>query len=158
MGMIPNMYARMVNSPALMRTYTVGYEGFRAESGFTPAEQEVVLLSISHENGCEYCVAARSFLADKMSNVPGAVTDAIRANDTVSDARLGLLSQFTRHVLTSGGRPSRAKANAFLAVGYTEVQILGIVLAIAVKSISNYSNHMFGTPLDEVFASRVYHA
>ena len=36
----PNMYARMVNSPGLLETYLTGYDRFRKESGFTPAEQE----------------------------------------------------------------------------------------------------------------------
>jgi uncharacterized peroxidase-related enzyme len=158
MGMIPNMYARMVNLPALMRTYAVGYEGFRAESGFSPAEQEVVFLSISHANGCEYCVAAHSFLGDKASHVPPAVTDAIRDGRAVPDERLGALSSFTRHVLSTRGRPTRAAAEAFLAAGFSEPQILAVVLAIAVKTISNYSNHMFETPLDDVFAGRAWRA
>jgi AhpD family alkylhydroperoxidase len=62
------MYAVMANSPGLLETYATGYAAFREASGFTPAEQEVVLLTVSHENGCEYCVAAHSFLADQVSS------------------------------------------------------------------------------------------
>lgn len=158
MGRIPNMYGRMANAPALLHTYADGYNRFRAESGFAPAEQEVVFLTISHENGCEYCVAAHSFLGDRMSGVPEAVTNAIRDGSDVPDARLGTLSAFTRHLLATRGRPLRANVELFLAAGYTERQILYVVLAIAVKTISNYSNHMFNTPLDETFASRAYAA
>ena len=32
--------------------------------------------------------------------------------------------------------------------------MLEIILAIAVKTLSNYSNHLFNTPLDEMFARR----
>jgi len=78
LGFVPNMYAVMANSPGLLDTYIHGYERFRELSGLTPAEQEVVLLAISRENGCTYCVAAHSFLADQVSGVPTAVTDAIR--------------------------------------------------------------------------------
>jgi len=31
--------------------------------------------------------------------------------------------------------------------------VLEIVLAIAVKTLSNYSNHLFHTPVDDTFAS-----
>jgi hypothetical protein len=44
-GFIPNMYARMVNSPGLLTTYLDGYARFCQRSGFTPVEQEVVFLT-----------------------------------------------------------------------------------------------------------------
>ena len=69
-GMLPNMYANMANSPSLLQTYLEGYERFRASSGFTPTEQEVVFLVISRFNECTYCMAAHSFVADQMSGVP----------------------------------------------------------------------------------------
>ncbi len=52
------------------------------------------------------------------------------------------------------GLPKRADVEAFLAAGYSERQILEIVLAIAVKTLSNYANHLFHTPLDRVFEYR----
>ena len=158
MKMIPNMYAAMANSPGALAAYRFGYEQFRKESGFTPAEQEVVFLSISFENGCEYCVAAHSFLADTASRVPTAVTEAIRNGGEIPDPKLRALSEFTKAVLLKRGRPSPEDAGAFLAAGYTEKQILEIVLAIAVKTISNYTNHLFETPVDGVFKVREWKA
>ena len=52
MGMVPNMYGVMANSPAMLQTYAQGYALFRENSGFTPSEQEIVFLTISRENGC----------------------------------------------------------------------------------------------------------
>jgi AhpD family alkylhydroperoxidase len=77
-GFIPNMYANMVNAPALLGTYLNGYGRFRGESGFAPAEQEIVFLAVSMANGCTYCAAAHSMIADKMSGVPAPVLKAIR--------------------------------------------------------------------------------
>lgn len=155
-GFIPNMYARMVNSPGLLTTYLDGYERFRQQSGFTPVEQEVVFLTISRENGCEYCVGAHSVIADNMSKVPTAVTDALREGAPLPDAKLAALSAFTQVMVRQRGLPSRAQVDAFLSAGYTESRILEIVLAIAVKTLSNYANHLFHTPLDEVFAARAW--
>lgn len=156
LGFVPNMYGVMANSPGLLDTYIYGYNRFRELSGFTPAEQEVVLLAISRENGCTYCVAAHSFLADKMSGVPVAVTDAIRDGAPIPDRRLAALHDFTRTMVTKRGLPSQVDVQAFLAAGYSERQILEIVLAIAVKTLSNYANHLFHTPLDGVFAERTW--
>lgn len=155
-GFIPNMYARMVHSPGLLTTYLDGYALFRQQSGFTPVEQEVVFLTISRENGCEYCVGAHSFLADAMSKVPVAVTEAIREGAPIPDTKLAALSRFTQEMVVNRGLPRCTEVNAFLSAGYSERQILEIVLAIAVKTLSNYSNHLFHTPLDEVFAARAW--
>jgi len=152
MGFIPNMYNAMANSPGLLKTYLDGYAEFRAKSGFSPAEQEVVFLSISQANGCEYCMGAHSFLAEATSAVPGDVTTAIREGQPVSEVKLGALNEFTRVMVAKRGLPDRADVDAFLSADYTENDILEIILAIAVKTISNYSNHIFHTELDEVFS------
>ncbi len=156
MGMVPNMYAAMVNLPALLDTYNHGYGKFRAEAGFTPVEQEVVFLAISRFNGCHYCVAAHSFVGDMMSKVPAEVTDAIRDGRPVPDAKLEALRTFAHQMTESRGNPTPGQAKAFLEAGYTEEHILGIVLAISVKVISNYSNHIFHTELDPGFAGRAW--
>jgi uncharacterized peroxidase-related enzyme len=153
-GFIPNMYANMVNSPGLLNAYLDGYAAFRKDSGFTSVEQELIFLVISRENGCEYCVAAHSFLADKKSGVPTAVTDAIRDGRPVPDAKLQALAEFTRVIATTRGLPDRSQTDAFLSAGYTERQILEIVLALSVKTLSNYTNHLFHTTLDPMFAGR----
>lgn len=153
-GFIPNMYARMVHSPGLLDTYLHGYAAFRNDSGFTPPEQEVVFLVISHENGCEYCVGAHSFLADMKSKLDPAVTDAIRDGLPIADTKLAALATFTRTLVRSRGLPRKADVQSFLAAGYSEQQILEIVLAISVKTLSNYANHLFHTPLDPVFEAR----
>jgi uncharacterized peroxidase-related enzyme len=158
MGMIPNMYTRMANSPGAFETYLYGYERFRKDSGFSPAEQEVVLLSISAENGCAYCVAAHSTLADGPSRVSPEVTEAIRTGKTVPDPKLRALSELTRAIVATRGRPLEEDARTFLAVGYSERQILELVLAVAVKTISNYVNHLFETPVDDAFKARAWSA
>ena len=153
-GFIPNMYSNMVHSPAVLDTYLDGYAAFRKDSGFTPVEQEVVFLVISRENGCEYCVSAHSFLADKASGVPTAITDAIRDGRSLTDAKLEALADLTRTMVNSRGLPGRVQVERFLSAGYSERQILEIVLAIAVKTLSNYTNHLFHTALDDMFAAR----
>lgn len=154
MGMIPNMYATMANSPALLQTYADGYSLFRAKSGFTSAEQEVVFLTISRENECNYCMAAHSFVADNVSKVPPEVTDAIRDDTPIADKKLAALVDFTRTMFVSRGHPSQTDVNAFLQAGYAESHILDIILALAVKTISNYANHVFDPPVDSAFAGR----
>jgi uncharacterized peroxidase-related enzyme len=154
MGMVPNMYGVMANSPAMLQTYAQGYALFRENSGFTPAEQEIVFLTISRENECLYCMAAHSFVADNLSKVPTEVTDSIRNDAPIADSKMAELSEFTRTMVVSRGHPSQEDVSAFLQAGYSESHILDIILAISVKTISNYSNHVFDTPVDAAFTTR----
>ena len=151
MGFIPNMYGAMANSPGLLNTYMQGYSAFRENSGFSSIEQEVIFLAISQVNGCEYCMAAHSFLAEAASGVPGDVTAAIRDGNPVPEMQLSALSIFTRLMVTKHGLPSLADVEDFLAAGYKEKDILEIIHAIAVKTISNYTNHIFHTDVDDAF-------
>jgi uncharacterized peroxidase-related enzyme len=155
-GVIPNMYANMANSPGVLETYLSGYKRFREDSGFTSAEQEVVFLSISLENACTYCMAAHSMIAEKVSKTPQTVIDAIRADKPIPDSKLQALSIFTRVMVSSRGMPTPEALNAFKAAGYTERHVLEIILAIAVKTLSNYSNHVFDTKVDDRFAGHAW--
>ena len=105
-GFIPNMYAGMANSPGLLQTYLDGYASFRKYSGFTSAEQEVVFLTISRENGCGYCMAAHRMIADKVSKVPPDVLTAIRAGASIPDSKFAVLGAFTSHMFATRGRPT----------------------------------------------------
>jgi len=154
MGMIPNMYGMMANFPPLLAAYVFGYELFRKEGGFTPVEQEVVFLAISYENNCEYCMAAHSFLADKKSQVPPEITEALRNGTEIENQRLQALSALTKSLVITRGVPEAAEINAFLDVGYTPNHVLALLLAVGVKTLSNYSNHLFDTEPDAAFNGR----
>lgn len=154
LGFIPNMYKKMANNTALLDVYTYSYNSFRANSGFNSVEQEVIFLSVAFENNCEYCMAAHGFLGDMMSKVPTEVTNAIRDNKQVPDAKLAALSRLTRSLTINRGNVSQDEIDEFLAVGYTEAHVLGIVAGIAVKILSNYSNHLTNPEVDATFVGR----
>jgi len=155
-GYIPNIYTMIANSPSLLETYTTGDELYRKESIFSNAEKEIIYLTISRENSCLYCVAVHSTLADTMSKVPHNVTNAIRDGDEVPNEKYAILNNFTRSMVITRGQPSKQEIESFLSAGYSNLHILDIIHAIAVKTISNYSNHLFQTPLDPMFQKRAW--
>ncbi|MDD8017562.1 MAG: carboxymuconolactone decarboxylase family protein [Bacteroidota bacterium] len=156
MGMIPNMHAYMAENPAMIGSYIHGYNLFRNIAGFNAIEQEVIFLSISVANGCEYCVAAHSMVADQMSKVPVEITDAIRGGKSIPDTKLGALSTFTQKLVNKRGRVTQEEISEVLKAGYTNSHILGIITAVGVKTISNYMNEIIQTPVDEAFQHRAW--
>ena len=150
-GFLPNMYANMAHVPAVLEVYLQGYGRFRTASGLSPAEQEVVLLAISLANECDYCTAAHSMMAKLKSGVPEQALEAIRSKQPIADPRLHILFELARDMTESRGRPCPKRAAAFLEAGFTESHILFLILAISAKTLSNYTNHAFDTPLDKMF-------
>ncbi len=61
-------------------------------------------------------------------------------------------------MFVSRGHPSQDDVAAFINAGYAELHILDIILALAVKIISNYSNHVFDSAVDDAFAARAWEA
>lgn len=152
-GMLPNMYRNMANVPGLLETYLTGYSAFRSDSGLSPAEQETVFLTISRLNGCSYCLAAHSTIAD-MAKVDSTVTEALRTGSELPDERLRALAVFTEAIVETRGLPTSAQLDDFLTAGFAQSHVLQIILAVAVKTISNYTNHLFHTQIDPAFAGR----
>jgi len=99
-------------------------------------------------------MAAHSFVGDKLSKVPTEVTDAIRNGSAIPDAKLAALSKLTRVLTGTRGNANQEDVNAFLKAGYNESHILGIITGIAIKTMSNYSNHITSPEVDAVFSAR----
>ncbi|QIT56090.1 carboxymuconolactone decarboxylase family protein [Aquisalimonas sp. 2447] len=154
LGFVPNMYGAMANAPGVLTTYQHGYAYLRQNSGFTPQQQEVVFLTISVANGCGYCRSAHGTIADNMSKVPKEVTDAILDGKPAPDETLAALQRFVQVMFDTRGKPEPSDVETFKAAGFSERHVMEVILALAVKTLSNYTNHIFHTPVDDAFAGR----
>jgi len=149
-GFVPNLIGVMAQSPAATKGYAQTY-GLLAETDFTPAEQQLLFLTISRANGCTYCVSAHT-MAGQMMGLDEDTINAVRDGRPILDSKLAALSEFALKVVEKRGHVSRDDINDFLTAGYSQAQILEVLLAIATKTISNYMNHIAETPLDEAFS------
>lgn len=150
LGFVPNLLAVMAEAPALVKAYTTLSRIFD-ETSFSSTERQVVLLTVSYVNDCQYCIAAHSVIAG-MQKVPADVVQAIRDGKPIADRKLEALRRFTAAVVSTRGWPSDADTEAFLGAGYGKQQVLEVALGVGMKTLSNYTNHVAGTPLDQAFA------
>lgn len=151
-GFIPNLLGNLSNSPATLKAYTT-LSGIFGDSSFSPTQQQVVMMAANRFHECEYCVAAHSVLAE-MQKVPADVIDALRDDQPIADQKLEALRTFTTRVIEKRGWVDDSDTGDFYAAGFNQEQVLEVVLGIAFKTISNYTNHITQTPLDDAFASR----
>ncbi len=145
-GMIPNLERVMASAPPLLSGYSVLWSLFD-ETTLSPVERQVVYMTANYENECDYCVPWHSLFAKK-AGMDAAAIEALRSGARVPDNRLEALRTFARTLIASRGKVSEAELSAFLDAGYTEAQALEVVLGLAVKVMSNYTNSIAGTPLD----------
>lgn len=149
-GFVPNLLGNMAHAPALLKAYLTVSSLFD-ETSLTATERQVVLLAASAENNCGYCVAAHTAIAS-MQKVPNHVVAAIRNREPIADTKLEALRRFVEETVEARGWPSDSARQGFFAAGYTEAQALEVVLGIGMKTLSNYTNHLTETPLDQAFS------
>jgi len=145
-GFVPNLQSYMAEAPELLAGYTAMWDLF-SKTSLTAHEQQVVYLTANFENECHYCMAGHTTLA-KMQKMDPAVIEALRAGTRLPDARLEALHRFTTLVVRNRGWVDDADVDAFIAAGYTRRNVLEVVLGVATKVMSNYTNHIVHTPLD----------
>jgi len=146
-GFIPNLLGVLAESPPALQAYwKLGEELNR--SSLSPLEQQVVMLAVSRVNRCPYCMAAHS-LAARVAGMAEEDLEALRSGTRLSDPKLEALRNFACGVTLERGLVSRERTAEFLAAGYTRAHVLDVVLCIAYKTMSNYTNHIVGTLLDE---------
>lgn len=149
LGFVPNLYGVLADSPAMLEAYTT-LGGILDRGSFSATERQVVLLTTSFENECDYCMGAHSTIAG-MQKVPDEVVQALRDGSPLPDARLEALRTFTRKLVGERGWVSDADVETFLAAGFERAQLLEVILGVGLKTLSNYTNHVSKTPLDEAF-------
>ncbi len=149
-GFVPNLMGVFAASPEILQAYLT-VTRLLDETSLTETERQIALLAASSVNNCEYCMAAHS-TASKIQNLPADAIEAVRSNSPIGDLKLEALRQFVIAVTEKRGNVEARETAAFLDAGYTEQNLLEVILAVALKTLSNYTNHIAETPLDEAFA------
>ena len=149
-GFIPNLMAVMASSPALAEAYLT-LSGLFEKTDLTTTEKQVVLLTVSHYHACHYCMAAHSALA-AMQNLPADVVEALRNDQPIADPKLQALRALVLSLVENRGWPDDAVVSNFLDAGYQPAHIMDVLVGVAQKTLSNFTNHIAGTPLDKAFS------
>jgi len=153
---IPNLMGIMANAPPVLKAY-LELNVLFDQTTLSPLERQIVILATSVANGCEYCVAAHSAAA-QMQHVPADVISAIRDGRPLSVPRLEAVRLVTEDIVKSRGWPDDVVLQQFFDAGFSASQVLEVILGVAMKTLSNYTNHVAATPLDRQFAGAKWSA
>ena len=146
LGVVPNMFRAIANSPAALEGY-LGLNGALAKGALEPATRERIALAIAEVNGCDYCASAHTYLGKNLSKLSDAEIAANRDGSS-TDAKAEAAVRFAVRLAKLRGHPSDADVQAVKDAGYSDAQLIEIVLHVALNTLTNYINETVKTDID----------
>ena len=143
-GMVPNLYAIMAYSETGLGTYL---NLQNSKTSLSRKEKEVINLVVSQKNDCRYCQSAHTVLG-KMNGFTDEQVLEIRRGTASFDAKLDALAKFTASVVVKRGHATVDAKEAFFDAGYSEANLVDVVIIIGDKIISNYIHNLTGFEID----------
>ncbi len=153
---VPNLLGTMAEAPALLEGYMALSDIF-GKTDLSETERQIILMTNNRLNGCKYCMAAHTSIS-QMAGVNEDVVEALRANTAINNPKLEALRLFTAVINKSRGWPSEVQVAAFISAGYSQKNVLEVILGTSLKTMSNYTNHIAETKLDDAFAVNAWPA
>jgi len=146
-GMIPNLERTLASAPPVLKGYATLWELFE-QTSLSPIERQVVYQTANFYNNCTYCLPWHTLLSQE-AGMPEEEIDNLRRGHPLLDAKLHALRTFTLNLLDHRGHPPQAALDAFFTAGFTPEQSMEVILGLATKLMSNYTNGIAKTPLDQ---------
>lgn len=153
-GFLPSMLAKFAEAPALLRAYQAVAPAFDTTS-LTPTERFVVLMTASYMHDCDFCMSAHSWGARRQAIDPNIVA-ALRVGQSLPDVKFDALRNFVAAMVNARGAVTDADKALFFAAGYTPRQALEVILGVALKVITNYTNALASSPPNAEFGEDVW--
>ena len=154
---VPNLHAVMAESPALLEAYKTVADIFDNKTNLSTTEQQIIAMTNNRLNGCTYCMAAHTSIM-QAGKVPEDVITALRNGTSIADPKLEALRVFAEKINQKRGWVENADIDELLAAGYTRQTVFDVIVGTAYKVLSNYTNHIAQTPLDDGFARNEWSA
>jgi len=145
-GIVPNLFRMVANSPAALEGY-LSLSGALGKGELPAATRERIALAVAEINGCSYCLSAHTYLGKNLAKLDDAEIAANRqggSHDPKADAAVS----FAANVARERGHVIEADLKAVRDAGYSNAQVIEIVLHVALNTWTNYINEVAKTEID----------
>ena len=144
LGFVPNLYASFAHNETALADY-LAFQN--RNSTLRVKEKEIINLVVSQVNECEYCLGAHRALG-KMNGFTDEQILEIRRADISFNSQFNALAKFVHETMVKRGKPSESAKEALFAAGYTEANLIDILILIGDKVVSNFLHGVTQVPLD----------
>jgi uncharacterized peroxidase-related enzyme len=151
-GMVPNLYRVLGQSPAALTAYLSIGEALQSARLELPLRERIAL-AISQRNSCHYCLSAHSAIARKAGVSPDGIREARTGHATPGreEAAVGLAIS----LVEKRGWIDDSELASVRSKGLTDGEIVEVVAMVAQLTFSNYTNHLAHTPIDFLLAENL---
>lgn len=146
LGVVPNLMKLVGNSPAALEGY-LSLNNALGKGMINPKTRERIALAIAEINGCSYCLSAHTYLGKNVAKLDD-VEIAANRNGNSSDPKAAAAVHFATRVAHERGHVADADIFAVKTAGYSNAQIVEIVLHVALNTLTNYVNEVAQTEID----------
>lgn len=146
LGVVPNMFRTIAHSPAALEGY-LGLNGALAKGSLDAATRERIALAVAEFNGCNYCLAAHTYLGRNVAKLSDSEIEANRRGRS-ADAKGDAAVAFAAKVVSARGQVSDADISGVRSAGFTEADIIEIIAHVALNTLTNYVNEAAKTDID----------
>lgn len=146
LGSVPNLFRVVANSPAALEGY-LSLNGALAKGSLDARTRERIALAVAEVNDCGYCLAAHTYLGKNLAKLDHAEMTANR-NGGSNDPKAAAAVRFAAAVTRARGHVANADLDAVKLAGYSEGEIIEIVLHVALNTLTNYVNEVAKTDID----------
>ena len=143
LGFVPNLYATIAYSENGLGKY-LAYQN--AKTSLTNKEKEAVNLIVSQVNACVYCQSAHTVIGKMNGFTDEQLLDIRRGKAT--DAKLNSLVQLAESITKNRGNADSLLVDAFYAQGYSNENLIDLILQISDKTAMNYTHNLTKVPVD----------
>ena len=146
LGVVPNLFRLVGNSPAALEGY-LGLNGALSKGALEAPTHERIALAVAELNGCDYCLSAHSYLGKNLAKLSNAEIAANR-NGGSTDPKADAAVRFAVKLVNARGHVADADIKAVKDAGYSDAQVIEIVLHVALNTLTNYVNEVAKTEID----------
>ncbi|KIA99947.1 MULTISPECIES: carboxymuconolactone decarboxylase family protein [unclassified Flavobacterium] len=146
LGVVPNMMRTMGNSPAVLEGY-LNLSGALSHGKLGTKTGELIALAVSESNSCDYCLAAHTFIGEKLVKTDPAVLQAARTGNS-TDAKIEAVLQFAKKLISKNGLVNDEDVNKAKNAGVTDAEIAETIGHVALNVLTNYFNNTANTEID----------
>lgn len=143
LGFVPNLYATIAHSDNGLERF-LAYQN--AKTSLNNKEKEAVNLIVSQVNGCVYCQSAHLVLGKMNGFSEDQLLDIRhgRSADSKLNALVGLAADITKN----RGYAGSENVEAFFAAGYSNENLVDLILQVSDKTAMNYLHNLTKIPVD----------
>jgi uncharacterized peroxidase-related enzyme len=150
LGFVPNLYATIAYSDNGLSRF-LAYQN--AKTSLSNKEKEAVNLIVSQVNGCVYCQSAHLVIG-KMNGFSDDQLLDIRKGKA-AEPKLNALVKLAGSITLNRGNAEAALVDDFFAQGYTNENLVDMILQVSDKTAMNYLHNLTKVPVDFPLAPKL---